>query len=96
MRIYITPEFGRWLADLRDRRARVRIQARIDRLSFGSLGDFKQIGGGVGEMRIDYGPGYRLYVLRRGDDWIILLCGGDKGSQSRDIAKAQKLAGELR
>lgn len=68
---------------------------RIRRLSLGNPGDVKAVGGGVSEMRIDYGPGYRVYFVRRGDTVMILLCGGDKRSQDRDIARAQELAREI-
>lgn len=80
---------------LRDERARARINVRIRRLSLGGFGDVKPVGGGVSEMRIDYGPGYRVYFAQRGEDLVILLCGGDKGSQARDIKAAKKLAEEL-
>lgn len=90
-----TVVFRDWLAELRDREARVRIQYRIDRLSQGNLGDVKPVGGGVGELRITYGPGYRLYFVQRGPLLIVLLCGGDKSSQSRDIATARLVAQQL-
>jgi putative addiction module killer protein len=80
---------------LRDRTVRARIQARIDRARFGNLGDVKSVGGGVSEMRIDVGPGYRLYFARRGDRLIVLLCGGDKSSQQKDIREATSLVAEL-
>lgn len=84
--------FDRWLQDLRDERAVARILARLDRLAVGNPGDSKPVGEGISEMRIDYGPGYRLYFLRRGPLLIILLCGGDKSTQDRDIARAKALA----
>lgn len=90
-----TPEFVNWLRGLRDARARGRILVRIDRLSVGLSGDAKPVGEGVSELRIDYGPGYRVYFKRRGPDLVILLAGGDKSSQSRDIARALRLAREL-
>jgi putative addiction module killer protein len=90
-----TEIFARWLSGLRDRRARIRIQARIDRLEIGNPGDVKSVGGGVSEMRIDYGPGYRVYFAYRGATLVILLAGGDKSTQDRDIATARKLAQEL-
>ncbi len=90
-----TELFAKWLSELRDLRAGVRIQARIDRLEMGNAGDTKPVGEGVSEMRIDYGPGYRVYFVRRGDKLIILLAGGDKSSQSKDIRKALKLAADL-
>ena len=76
-------------------RARARIQARIDRLSLGNARDVKPVGSGVSEMRIDYGPGYRVYFVRRGEDLIVLLAGGDKDTQAKDIALAISLASEL-
>ena len=85
--------FDRWLRRLRDRRAKARIEARILRLSLGNPGDVKPVGRGVSEMRIDYGPGYRVYYWQRGEELIILLCGGDKTSQGQDIATAQELIG---
>lgn len=84
-----------WFAHLRDIRARARIDARIRRLSLGNPGDAKAVGGGVSELRIDYGPGYRVYFTRRGNVVVILLCGGDKQTQSRDIARARALADEV-
>jgi putative addiction module killer protein len=90
-----TEIFARWLASLRDARARTRIQARIDRLEVGNAGNVKPVGGGVSEMRIDYGPGYRMYFLRRGEALVILLAGGDKRTQDHDIAMAIKLARDL-
>ena len=95
MRIRQTQRFKSWFEDLRDVRARARIQARIDRLSLGNAGDVKPVGSGVSEMRIDYGPGYRVYFVRRGEDLIVLLAGGDKDTQARDIALAISLASEL-
>ena len=76
MRIEITREFENWLDRLRDRSARYRIQARIDRLAGGNFGDFKSVGDSVQELRIDHGPGYRLYFIRRGNEIIVSLCGG--------------------
>jgi putative addiction module killer protein len=84
--------FKAWFAGLRDRQARARIRVRIDRLSLGNPGDVKPVGNGVSEMRIDYGPGYRMYFVSRGKTVVILLCGGDKLSQARDIARAIDLA----
>lgn len=89
-----TAIFAKWLVGLRDRVARARIAVRIDRLALGNPGDVKAVGGGVSEMRIDYGPGYRVYYARRGDVVVLLLCGGDKKSQVRDIVAAQTLAAE--
>ena len=90
-----TEAFARWLDDLRDLRARARIQARIERLAGGNPGDVKPAGEGVSELRIDYGPGYRVYFRRRGRKLMILLAGGDKSSQAKDIKKAQRLARDL-
>ena len=90
-----TDVFATWFAGLRDREARVRITVRIRRLSLGNPGDVKPVGQGVSEMRIDYGPGYRIYFVQRGDTLVVLLCGGDKRSQDRDIARARQLAQEV-
>jgi putative addiction module killer protein len=90
-----TRDFAAWRAGLRDSVARKRIGARMDRLAFGHPGDIKQVGEGVSELRLDLGPGYRLYFVRRGDALIVLLCGGSKSTQARDIAKAKRLAREL-
>ena len=83
-----TETYSKWFDNLRDRRARVRIDLRIRRLSLGNPGDVKPIGGGVSELRVDYGPGYRVYFVQRGPALIILLAGGDKRTQQRDIRKA--------
>lgn len=90
-----TDTFAKWLDGLLDIRARARVLARIDRLADGNPGDVKSVGGGVAEMRIDYGPGYRVYYTTRGRKLIILLAGGDKRSQSRDIKTALRLAQNL-
>ena len=87
-----TETFRLWEQKLRDRRARTLIAARLLRLAEGLLGDVGPIGDGISELRIHHGPGYRVYFLRRGDSRVVLLCGGDKASQSRDIAKAKRLA----
>jgi putative addiction module killer protein len=87
-----TEVFARWFARLSDSRARTRIQARIDRLELGNAGDVRAVGAGVLEMRIDYGPGYRVYFVRRGNTIAILLAGGDKRTQAKDIATAIELA----
>jgi putative addiction module killer protein len=87
--------FTDWFDGLRDEKARSRIRVRIDRLSLGNHGDVKPVGEGVSELRIDYGPGYRLYFVQRGKMVVILLCGGDKRSQARDIRQAIKLAREV-
>jgi len=90
-----TDSFAKWLDGLRDLRARARVQVRIQRLATGNPGDVKPIGEGVSELRIDYGPGYRVYFTRRGNRLILLLAGGDKATQARDIANAIRLAREL-
>lgn len=90
-----TPVFDRWLARLRDQRAKQRIQIRLRRVSLGNVGDIKPVGDGVSELRIDYGPGYRVYCLQRGETVVILLCGGDKSTQNRDIERARSLAAQL-
>jgi putative addiction module killer protein len=91
-----TEDFARWLDNLRDLRARARVQVRIERLAAGNPGDVKAVGKGVSELRIDCGPGYRVYFIRRRDHAIVLLAGGTKGSQSADIQMAQRLAAEPR
>jgi putative addiction module killer protein len=90
-----TDAFETWLTRLKDRRGRAKIVARIDRLALGNPGDVAPVGEGVSELRIHFGPGYRVYFVRRGKSVVVLLCGGDKGSQERDIAQAKTLAAEL-
>jgi len=90
-----TDVFAQWLDELRDIRARARVQARIQRLAAGNPGDVKPVGEGVSEMRIDCGPGYRVYFTRRGNEVVILLAGGDKNTQDNDIKTAQGLARNL-
>lgn len=80
--------FDEWLRSLRDVRARAKVRVRIDRLSLGNLGDCKPVGGGVQELRIDFGPGYRVYFGQDGASLILLLCGGDKSTQAKDIEAA--------
>jgi putative addiction module killer protein len=92
LQIQQTDSFAKWLLNLRDTRARARILARLDSVRLGNLGDVKSIGGGVSEMRVDVGSGYRIYFTRRHRIVIILLVGGDKGTQTRDIARAKLLA----
>jgi putative addiction module killer protein len=94
MKIVQTALFATWFKELRDEQAKRRIQLRIDRLEIGLFGDVKFFGG-IGEIRIDHGPGYRVYFAKRGDTVVILLCGGNKKTQSRDIAKAQEMAKEV-
>ena len=89
MEILKSRTFDGWLTALKDRRAATRVQIRIDRLSLGNPGDVRSIGEGLSELRIHYGPGYRVYFAQRGSTLVILLCGGDKSSQERDIAKAR-------
>lgn len=94
--VQVTPEFERWLRNLRDRRAVGRVQFRLQRTTEGNFGDVAPVGDGVSEMRIHYGPGYRLYFVRRSPTTIVMLCGGDKDSQERDIRRAKELAQERR
>lgn len=93
--VYKTEDFARWFEGLRDRQARARIQARIDRLEQGHFGDAQSVGDGVSELRLFHGPGYRIYFTKRSLVIVILLTGGDKSSQAKDIAKAKSLAREL-
>ena len=90
-----TTRFATWLAGLRDDRARARILKRLDRAKDGNLGDVAPVGEGVSEMRIFYGPGYRVYFVQRGSELIVLLCGGEKSTQSGDIEEARALAKEI-
>jgi putative addiction module killer protein len=87
-----TETYKKWFKTLRDRRARARIDIRIKRISLGNLGDVKSVGKGVYELRIDYGPGYRVYFVERNEIRIILLAGGKKSTQKQDIKKAHELA----
>ncbi|GLQ91016.1 type II toxin-antitoxin system RelE/ParE family toxin [Dyella flagellata] len=86
--------FDHWLHGLKDRQARVRIQMRIDRLAIGKPGQHRNLTNGISEMKIDHGPGYRVYYTMRGSMLILLLCGGDKSTQQEDIAKAMRIANE--
>lgn len=95
MQVFKTPQFATWLDRLRDVRGRARIQVRIERLLAGNAGDVEPVGGGVSELRIDYGPGYRVYFKQRGVELVILLAGGSKATQSADIKTALRLAREL-
>ncbi|MBD2159864.1 type II toxin-antitoxin system RelE/ParE family toxin [Limnothrix sp. FACHB-881] len=90
-----TETYAQWFKTLRDRQAKARIDIRIRRLSMGNPGDVKPVGQGVSELRIDYGPGYRVYFVQRGETLIILLAGGDKRTQERDIKTALDLAQDL-
>ena len=94
VRIEKTETFDRWMTRLKDRRAIARISIRIDRLASGNAGDVRPVGEGVSELRIDYGPGYRVYFVRRGNVLVVLLCGGEKNSQKKDIDIARRLARE--
>jgi putative addiction module killer protein len=89
-----TEVFSNWLRKLRDHQARARIQIRIRRLSLGNFGDVKPVGEGVSELRVDYGPGYRVYLQQQGTLLVLLLAGGSKKTQQADIARAKKLAKE--
>ena len=95
MQIRRTKEFATWLSDLRDRQGRAKILARIDRLEEGNPGKTRSVGADVVEMKIDFGPGYRVYFVQRGDVVVVLLCGGDKSTQDNDIKRAKALAGLL-
>jgi putative addiction module killer protein len=86
--------FDSWLDGLRDRQARVRIVARIERLGLGNPGDVKPVGDGISEMRLNYGPGYRVYYQQRGEVLIVILAGGDKSTQAADIATAKEIAAQ--
>jgi putative addiction module killer protein len=90
-----TDTFGRWLEKLGDRTARLRIAARLRIVEHGSLGDWKAIGEGVAELRVNYGPGYRLYFTRRGEQVLLLLAGGDKRTQAADIKRAKAMVAAL-
>ena len=87
-----TPEYEKWFISVKDRIARVRIDIRIRRLSLGNIGAVEPVGEGVSELKIDHGPGYRVYYLQRGGRYVLLLAGGDKSTQARDIKKAKELA----
>jgi putative addiction module killer protein len=97
-KIFTTDKFDSWFTLLRDNQAKRRIQARIDRAESGHFGDCKPVGEGVSEMRIDVGPGYRVYFIQRGEglEIVILLAGGDKSTQNQDIKTALQLARELK
>lgn len=95
-KIFRSATFDRWLRDLRDMQGRRRVEARIYRFACGNPGDAHRVGDGVSELRIDCGPGYRVYFMRRGVDAVVLLCGGDKHTQSRDIERAMAIAEDWR
>ena len=90
-----TEQFIKWFKKLKDRRARAKIAIRIRRVSLGNLGDVKPVGEGISELRIDHGPGYRVYFTQRSNQLIILLAGGDKTTQTSDIKKAKKIELEI-
>jgi putative addiction module killer protein len=95
MEVRKTEVFAKWLDGVRDIRARARVLARVERLAVGNPGDVEPVGEGVSELRINYGPGYRVYYKQRGKELVILLAGGDKSSESRDIKTALRLARNL-
>ena len=96
IQIQQTETYAKWFAGLRDRVARARIDIRIRRLSLGNAGDAKPVGEGVSELRVDHGPGYRVYFIQRGEVLIVLLAGGDKSTQDKDIRSAKALAKDLK
>ena len=93
--VQLTATFQSWLDRLRDARAQVSIARRIERIAAGNFGDVKPVGEGVSELRVDVGAGYQVYFLQRGGHWIVVLAGGDKSSQVRDIERAKQLAKEI-
>ena len=93
--VLTTDEFDRWLSDLADERARTRIASRVARLRFGNAGDAKPVGEGVSEMRVHHGPGYRVYYKQTNKTIIVILCGGNKSTQEKDVRRAKKMAAEL-
>ncbi|MGY0194767.1 type II toxin-antitoxin system RelE/ParE family toxin [Leptothrix sp. BB-4] len=90
-----TVTYAEWFGGLRDRTAKARIDIRIRRLALGNTGDVKPVGEGVSELRVDYGPGYRVYFVQKGNVYVVLLAGGDKSTQDRDIREAKALARDL-
>lgn len=95
MHIRLTETYFSWINALKDREARARIQVRVDRLAHGNPGQHRHLKQGISELKVDVGPGYRVYYTQRGEELIILLVGGDKSSQQRDISTAQELARNL-
>lgn len=93
--VQLTQTFKAWLDGLRDLRARVSVARRIERIAAGNLGDVKSVGDGVFELRVDVGPGYRVYFVQRDGRLVVVLAGGDKSSQARDIQRAKQLAKEI-
>ncbi len=96
IRVIESSTFKRWIRRLRDRTAVARINARLRNITNGHFGDVRAVGDGISEMRIQSGPGYRVYFIREGTEVVVLLCGGDKNSQSRDIKRAKRIARERR
>jgi putative addiction module killer protein len=90
-----TDEFDNWLSDLADQKAKAKIASRIERLGLGNPGDVRPVGEGISEMRVPYGPGYRVYFKQTGKAVVLLLCGGDKSTQAKDIKRAKEIAAEL-
>jgi putative addiction module killer protein len=90
-----TEEFAEWLSNLTDQKALAKIVSRIERLGLGNPGDVKPVGEGVSEMRVSYGPGYRVYFKQTGKSIVLLLCGGDKSTQDKDIRRAKEIAAAL-
>jgi putative addiction module killer protein len=90
-----TTTYSSWFSKLRDKAAKVRIDIRIRRLSLGNPGDVKPVGEGVSELRVNFGPGYRIYFVQKGEEFVVLLAGGDKSTQEQDISTAKSLAREL-
>ena len=90
-----TDEFRSWLKGLHDARAKAKIVARIDRLAIGNAGDIAPVGEGISELRIHHGPGYRVHLVQRGETLCVVLCGGDKSTQQKDIERAKRLNREL-
>lgn len=96
LEVFHSGRFEEWLRDLRDSQARTRIVARVRRLAWGNPGDVRPVGSGLSELRVDYGPGYRVYYMRRGVDAVVVLCAGDKRTQTNDIQLAMALAADWR
>ncbi len=94
--LFITPEFDRWLASLRDRQAAKHVAVRLLRVKSGNFGDVQPIGEGLSELRIHHGAGYRVYLMRRGKEVVVILAGGNKASQQKDIKRAKELAHQWR
>jgi putative addiction module killer protein len=93
--VLTTDEFDQWLSDLADETDRTKIASRVARLRFGNAGDVKPVGEGVSEMRVHYGPGYRVYYKQTNKTIIVMLCGGNKSTQGKDVRRAKKMAAEL-